>query len=143
MLTKEQKAKLKSLQDRYYKVKMWHDAKKMTSEANELKVLSDNKFFDEDGNRILKYSWKIADENEFRRFLDLLFEANKKSGIPVTNPELVAEYKEKQELQELEKRLLEFQLTITPKNIVEDIKRAHRHWKYREECLDLILRLAV
>lgn len=143
MLTKEQKATLKSLQDRYHKVKMWHDAKKMTSKNNELKILAKNEFFDEDGNRVLDEAYKMADDKDFVRFLHMLFEANKKSGIPVTDPELVAEYKEKQELQELEKQLLEFQLTITPNSIVEDIKRAHRHWKYREECLDLILRLAV
>jgi len=73
----------------------------------------------------------------------MVADANKKSGLKVNSYNEVIAWEEKEALKKVENELLELQLIITPANIIEDIKKAQHHWKYRDEAINLILRLEV
>ena len=73
----------------------------------------------------------------------MVADANKKSGLKIEDYNKVIALEEKEALKKVENELLELQLIITPANIIEDIKKAQQHWKYRDKAIDLILRLEV
>lgn len=143
MITKKQKMKLKQLKDKYFKIKTRLDKIQAISKNNERKILSTNKFYDDRGKRVLIDANNIADLNEFKRFLNLLYIENKKAGLQVTDPDLVPGWKERKELKLIEDQLLKLQLETLPCGLKKDIAQAQNHWKYRQKCLDLILKLAI
>ena len=140
MINKELKKEIKRYQDLYLIVKAEYETIKEISKSNKLKVLRENVFTDEEGNRVLKYDFMIT-EDQFLQFNQLHFNENLKSGLDVVEPDLIPEYPKKMELEAIEKELFKLQLEIIPTNIREDIKKAQQHWKHREKALDLILRL--
>lgn len=142
-LTRELSTEIKKYQKLYLVTKAEYETIKEISEENKIKVLSENIFTDAEGNRVLKYDYLIEDEKQFDEFMKLCYKENKKSGLPVTEYDKVVEYPKYQELREIEKKLLQLQLKTLPEGLKEGIKKAHDNYKYREEALDLILRLAV
>lgn len=112
------------------------------SETNAIKVMNNNIFLNDDGKRELELEYLIT-ENDFPRFMELLFEENKKSELPVYDMERVPEADARERMTKAEKELLRLQLETIPNNLIESIKKAQDHWKYREEALKLILKLEV
>ena len=140
MISKELKKQIKKYQDIYLITKAEYETIKEMSKENRLKVLKENIFTDDEGERVLEYDFMIA-EDQFPRFNKLHFEENKKSGLPVTKPNLIVEYPKSKELEAIEKELFKLQLETIPNGIKADIEKAQQHWKHREKALDLILRL--
>lgn len=144
MLSKELRKQIKTKQQEYLLLKAAIMAAEEIEEENKVKILKENVFIDDEGVRVTDpgEDWLIEDIS-FIRYLKMVAEANKKSGLKIEDYNKVIALEEKEALKKVENELLELQLKITPANIVEDIKKAQKHWKYREEALDLILRLEV
>ena len=141
-IKKETKEELKRLQLDYFKAKATVDTIKKIAEENEVKVLRENEFYNDEGRRVLlaNHSWTIKDSS-FTKYLELVFDKNVDSGLPVTDPEFVPGYLEEEKVNKIESKLFKLQLATIPEDMREDIKEAQQHWKYREKALDLILRL--
>jgi len=144
MLSKELRKQIKTKQQEYLLLKAAIMAAEEIEKENKVKILKENVFVDDEGIRVTNpdNDWLIKD-NTFIEYLKMVAEANKKSGLKIEDYNKVIALEEKEALKKVENELLELQLKITPANIVEDIKKAQKHWKYREEALDLILRLEV
>lgn len=142
-INSEQRQTIRRLQAEYMIAKAEYVTIKQISGNNSLRVLADHEFFDDNGNRVLEYDWRIKGENQFKKYLELLFIENKKSGLPVYDSNRVPEADAWDKLRETEKELLKMQLETIPEHMRADIKGAQEHWKYRDECIDLMVRLAV
>ena len=144
MLSKELRKQIKTKQQEYLLLKAAIMAAEEIEKENKVKILKENVFVDDEGVRVTDpgEDWLIEDTS-FIRYLKMVAEENRKAGLKVNNYDEVIALEEKEALKKVENELLELQLRITPANIIENIKKAQQHWKYREECLDLILRLAV
>ena len=144
MIDSTLRKQIKTKQQEYLLLKAAIMAAEEIEEENKVKILKENVFIDDEGVRVTDpgEDWLIEDTS-FIRYLKMVAEANKESGLKVNNYDEVIALEEKEALKKVENELLELQLRITPANIIENIKKAQQHWKYREECLDLILRLAV
>lgn len=129
-ITEEQRVYLRNLQKQYYELKTKVDSITKIAEENEFKVLQENVYLDDDGERVLESSCSyVIREEQFKDFLKKAFEKNVASGLPVTDYKLVVAYKELQELRAYEKALLELQLEIIPAGLRENIKKVQGHWK--------------
>jgi len=144
MLSKELRKQIKTKQQEYLLLKAAIMAAEEIEEENKVKILKENVFVDDEGIRVTNpdNDWLIKD-NTFIEYLKMVAEANKESGLKVNNYDEVIALEEKEALKKVENELLELQLIITPANIIEDIKKAQQHWKYRDEAINLILRLEV
>lgn len=142
-INSEQRQTIRRLQAEYMITKAEHDTIKQISDINSLKVLADHEFFDDKGNRVLKYDWRIDGKEQFKKYLDLLFIENKKSGLPVYDPDRVPEADAWEKLRKVEKELLQIQLETLPDELKQPIEKAQQHWKHRDECIDLMVRLVV
>jgi hypothetical protein len=144
MLSKELRKQIKTKQQEYLLLKAAIMAAEEIEEENKVKILKENVFVDDEGVRVTDpgKDWLIEDTS-FIRYLKMVAEENRKAGLKVNNYDEVIALKEKQALKKVENELLNLQLEITPANIIEDIKKVHNHWKYRDEALNLILRLEV
>jgi hypothetical protein len=144
MLSKELRKQIKTKQQEYLILKAAIMAAEEIEEENKVKILKENVFIDDEGVRVTDpgEDWLIEDTS-FIRYLKMVADANKKSGLKVNSYNEVVAWEEKEALKKVENELLELQLIITPANIIENIKKAQQHWRYRDEAIDLILRLEV
>ena len=144
MLSKELRKQIKTKQQEYLLLKAAIMAAEEIEEENKVKILKENVFIDDEGVRVTDpgKDWLIEDTS-FIRYLKMVADANKKSGLKVNSYDEVIAWEEKEALKKVENELLELQLKITPANIIENIKKAQQHWKYRDEAINLILRLEV
>jgi len=142
-INSEQRQTIRRLQAEYMIAKAEYVTIKQISDNNSLRVLADHEFFDDNGNRVLEYDWRIEGEEQFNRYLELLFIENKKSGLWVDDPNKVPWADAWKKLKEVEKELLRMQLETLPEGLKQPIEKAQRHWKYRDECIDLMVRLAI
>ena len=142
ILSDDLKARIKEAQDNYLVAKAQLETVELIEHENKTKILANNIFTDDEGNRILTADEDfLINDKEFNHFLELLFIENKESGLPVNNKEEAIDWKFKQELFKLEKELFKLQLETIPTGLREDIKKAQQHHKYRDKALNLILRL--
>lgn len=144
MLSKELRKQIKTKQQEYLLLKAAIMAAEEIEKENKVKILKENVFVDDEGIRVTNpdNDWLIKD-NTFIEYLKMVADANKKSGLKIEDYNKVIALEEKEALKKVENELLELQLIITPANIIEDIKKAQQHWKYRDKAIDLILRLEV
>ncbi len=144
MLSKELRKQIKTKQQEYLLLKAAIMAAEEIEQENKLRILSENVFIDDEGVRVTDpgKDWLIEDTS-FIRYLKMVAEENRKAGLKVNNYDEVIALEEKEALKKVENELLELQLKITPANIIENIKKAQQHWKYRDEAINLILRLEV
>ena len=144
MLSKELRKQIKTKQQEYLLLKAAIMAAEEIEEENKVKILKENVFVDDEGIRVTNpdNDWLIKD-NTFIEYLKMVADANKKSGLKIEDYNKVIALEEKEALKKVENELLELQLKITPANIIENIKKAQQHWKYRDEAINLILRLEV
>ena len=144
MIDSTLRKQIKTKQQEYLLLKAAIMAAEEIEEENKVKILKENVFVDDEGIRVTNpdNDWLIKD-NTFIEYLKMVAEANKESGLKVNNYDEVIALEEKEALKKVENELLELQLKITPANIIENIKKAQQHWKYRDEAINLILRLEV
>ena len=144
MLSKELRKRIKTKKEEYLILKTAIMAAEEIEEENKVKILKENVFVDDEGIRVTNpdNDWLIEDTS-FIPYLKMVAEANKESGLKVNNYNEVIMWEEKQSLKKVEDELLKLQLETIPNNLMADIKRVHNHWKYRDEAIDLILRLEV
>ncbi len=141
-LSSELKGRIKEAQDNYLLAKAKLETVELIEHENKTKILANNIFTDDEGNRILTADRDfLINSKEFNHFLELLFIENKDAGLPVTDKEEAIDWKFKQELFRLEKELFKLQLETVPGEYKEDIKKVQEHYKYRDKALDLILHL--
>lgn len=142
ILSNDLKARIKEAQDNYLVAKAQLETVELIEHENKTKILMNNIFTDEEGNRILTADEDfLINEKEFNHFLELLFIENKDAGLPVTNKEEAIDWKFKKQLIDLEKELFKLQLETIPESYISDIKKAQEHYKFRDKALNLILRL--
>jgi len=144
MIDSTLRKQIKTKQQEYLLLKAAIMAAEEIEEENKVKILKENVFIDDEGVRVTDpgEDWLIEDTS-FIRYLKMVAEANKESGLKVNSYDEVIAWEEKEALKKVENELLNLQLEITPANIIEDIKKAQQHWKYRDEAINLILRLEV
>ena len=144
MIDSTLRKQIKTKQQEYLLLKAAIMAAEEIKEENKVKILKENVFVDDEGIRVTNpdNDWLIEDIS-FIRYLKMVAAANEESGLKVNNYDEVIALEEKEALKKVENELLELQLIITPANIIEDIKKAQQHWKYRDKAIDLILRLEV
>ena len=144
MLSKELRKQIKTKQQEYLLLKAAIMAAEEIEEENKLRILSENVFIDDEGVRVTDpgEDWLIEDIS-FIRYLKMVAAANEESGLKVNNYDEVIALEEKEALKKVENELLELQLKIIPAGIKENIKKAQQHWKYRDEAINLILKLEV
>ena len=144
MIDSTLRKQIKTKQQEYLLLKAAIMAAEEIEEENKLRILSENVFIDDEGIRVTNpdNDWLIKD-NTFIEYLKMVADANKKSGLKIEDYNKVIALEEKEALKKVENELLELQLRITPANIIEDIKKAQQHWKYRDKAIDLMLRLEV
>lgn len=142
MLSKELKKEIKKYQNLYYKAKAEYETIRDINKENELKVLKENVFTDEDGNRVLEYDYMIV-EDQYNSYLELLYIENTKAGLQLESKQIVPDYQAKRNLWDIEDKLFQLQLETLPNGLKADIEKAQKHHKYRDQALDLILKLSV
>ena len=144
MLSKELRKQIKTKQQEYLLLKAAIMAAEEIEQENKLRILSENVFIDDEGVRVTDpgEDWLIEDTS-FIRYLKMVAEENRKAGLKVNNYDEVIALEEKEALKKVENELLELQLETIPTELKENIKKAQQHWKYRDEALNLILRLEV
>lgn len=144
MLSKELRKQIKTKQQEYLILKAAIMAAEEIEEENKVKILKENVFVDDEGIRVTNPNndWLIEDIS-FIRYLKMVADANKKSGLKIEDYNKVIALEEKEALKKVENELLELQLETIPTELKENIKKAQQHWKYRDEALNLILRLEV
>ena len=142
ILSNDLKARIKEAQDNYLVAKAQLETVELIEHENKTKILMNNIFTDEEGNRILTADKDfLINEKEFNQFLQILFIENKKSGLPVTDENEAIDWKFKKQLMDIEKELFKLQLETIPESYKSDIKKAQEHYKFRNKALNLILRL--
>jgi hypothetical protein len=144
MIDSTLRKQIKTKQQEYLILKAAIMAAEEIEQENKLRILSENVFIDDEGVRVTDpgKDWLIEDTS-FIRYLKMVAEENRKAGLKVNNYDEVIALEEKEALKKVENELLELQLKIIPAGIKENIKKAQQHWKYRDEALNLILRLEV
>ena len=144
MIDSTLRKQIKTKQQEYLLLKAAIMAAEEIEEENKVKILKENVFVDDEGIRVTNpdNDWLIKD-NTFIEYLKMVAEANKESGLKVNNYDEVIALEEKEALKKVENELLELQLKIIPAGIKENIKKAQQHWKYRDEAINLILKLEV
>jgi|GEM_PF-4578978 len=144
MIDSTLRKQIKTKQQEYLLLKAAIMAAEEIEEENKVKILKKNVFVDDEGVRVTDpgEDWLIEDTS-FIRYLKMVAEANKESGLKVNNYDEVIALEEKEALKKVENELLELQLKIIPAGIKENIKKAQQHWKYRDEAINLILKLEV
>lgn len=141
-LSSELKGRIKEAQDNYLLAKAKLETVKLIEHENKTKILANNIFTDDEGNRILTADRDfLINSKEFNHFLELLFIENKEAGLPVTDKDEAIEWRYEKKLIDLEKELFKLQLETVPENYKKDVKKAQDHYKYRDKALDLILHL--
>lgn len=141
-ISKELKKEIKKYQDLYFIALAEYETIKEIDKENRIKILKENIFTDDNSKRVLEYDWLIA-ENQYNNFLEILFEENKKAGLPVDEVGEVADWKAHKKVIEIEKKLFQLQLETVPDYLKKDIELVQNSYKHRQKALDLILKLAV
>lgn len=145
MINNKFKKAIKNKQQQYLLVRAELETLEETNRESQQKVLNENYFITENENeRItsLENDYLMSESN-FKKYCNLVFEENKKIFPEITDPDRILEADKKIELRKIEDDLLKLQLEITPLGVKKDIEKAQNHWKYREQALDLILRLDI
>ena len=144
MLNNNLRKRIKTKQQEYLLLKAAIMAAEEIEEENKIKILKENVFIDDEGVRVTDpgEDWLIEDIS-FIRYLKMVAEENRKAGLKINNYDEVIMWEEKQSLKKVADELLKLQLETIPNNLMADIKRVHNHWKYRDEALELILKLEV
>lgn len=145
MLSKELRKQIKHYQNEYLKAKATVEAIREINKANSQKVLNAGNYINEfTGERITEPEQDYCMSGEdFKNYIYSVYEENKKAGLMVYDPNRVPEADFLAELKHAEDTLLKLQLKTIPAGIKENIKKAQQHWKYRDEALELILKLEV
>jgi len=145
MLDNKLRLQIRSKQQKYLLINAEVETLKEIDGENKRRALNENCFITEDeGKRITDPSSDfLMSEADFKNYCKLVFEENKKAGLDVTDYNIVACWKKEQELKKIENELLNLQLETVPAELRENLKKAWNNWKYRQEALDLILRLEV
>lgn len=141
-ISEELKAEITEAQNIYFIAKAALDTVEFTENENKTKILANNVFIDNRGNRVLSpsHDYRMCKE-DFKEFLKLLFIENKKSGLPVKKVNETIDWEFRKKVLDLEKELFKLQLETVPTEIKEDIKTMQNRYKYKEKLLDSILRL--
>lgn len=140
ILSKELKKEIKKYQDLYLIAKAEYETIRDINKENQLRVLKENIFTDDEGERVTERDFLIA-ENQFDKYLELVFIENTKSGINAESKDIVPYYKAQKIMWDIEKELFRLQLESIPEYLRSDIAEAQKHWKHGEECLNLIMKL--
>lgn len=157
------KAELKALQQTYFIAKAFYETVKGTAEEIERRILSENEFYETKENaekmqkrggtgkpeRILDPNLTylfVDDKEQFDRYLTLCYAEYQKAGIADSRGKGYCPDAESRDLlRQAEGALLDYAESIVPSGLIdaETFKQMKAHWKYREQLLNLILRLEV
>lgn len=144
LLTESLRREIIEAQANYILAKAELDKVELIEHENKTKVLASNILTDDDGIRILEARADFRlNEKDFNTFLQLVFEENKKAGLPVTDPNEAIDWKYKEAEMKARQALYKVQLKTVPEEMKEQIEKVQNSFKHRDKALDLILRLEV
>lgn len=140
---------LKEAQRAYRKAKIEHDRALSIDGKAKTIVLQNHIFVEEETReRITKAGrdYLMSDE-DFKRFINLCYVERKKLGLDIP-AENTAYYYTLPALKQAEDNLLDVAFKILPEthediNLHEKLKEARKHWKYRQEFINLTMQLAL
>lgn len=155
------KAELKALQQTYFVAKAFYETVKETAEEIEKRVLAENEFYETEESaekmqkrggtgkpkRILDPDLTylfVEDKEQFNRYLTLCYAEYQKAGIADSRgKEYCPDAESRDLLRQAEDVLLDYVESIVPSGLIDakTFKQMKTHWKYREQLLNLILRL--
>ena len=146
------KSELVKAQKEYILAKAHNDNVKRIEEESKVKVLSENKFYTADHEeagekeqRILKSNGDYhMSESDFTKYCKLCLVEYLKNGLDVPNYNTTPNYKTSKELKQAENKIIKIgiDIIVIKENANrEEYNKIANHWKYREELIDLILRL--
>lgn len=143
------KNELKRAQREYREAKAENDRALSIEEQAKAIVLQGNVFSEEEtGERITKASSDfLMSDDDFKKYIDLCYIERKKLGIDVP-AENTADCYTHEALRQAEDKLLDLAFKVLPKthkgiNLHEKLELVRKHWKYRQEFIDLIMQLAL
>lgn len=121
------------------------------TEEIQQKILDENVYMDEHHNseekmRITRpFDDYLMNEDIFKNdYLEKCYAEYKKAGIAdPRGKEYIPSSESKDKLKQAENQLLDFIIKILPAEIAHEAIKARHHWKYKEQMLDLTLRLDV
>lgn len=148
---------LKQLKNNYFMARAMYETIKETAEEIEKNILATHEFYeseewaermtrrggDGERKRICRPSDSyLMNEADFQKYIDLCYEQYKIYGIDDPRGREYCPDAESRELyKEAEKQLVDYAIEILPAGMRGDIRKAVRIIKYRDQVLDLILRL--
>ena len=154
------KAFLGKLKSNYFNAKALYEIIKTKAEEIQRKVLAENEFYEtEDIAEIMKkrggngqpkrildpdLAYMMDLDNELPRFIDLCYPEYVKAGIADSRGKgYIPEANAKDSMYEAEQQLVEYGIDIIPDEFGEKeiLRKAVQMIKYRDEVLDLVLRL--
>lgn len=151
------KAYLKALKESYYIAKAMYETTKEMAEEIECKILRENEFYETaesaeiNGHTVPeriynpKNTFEMDLDNDFQRYLDLVYPEYVKAGINDPRGKEYIPYAEEKSLcSQAEKLLIDYAISLVPNEYKKErelLKQWSTHWKYRNKILDLILSL--
>lgn len=148
---------LAQLKNNYFMARAMYETIKEIAEEIEKNILAAHEFYESeewtermtrrgrDGERKRIYrpfDSYLMNEADFQKYIDLCYEQYKVYGIDDPRGREYCPDAESRELyKEAEKQLVDYAIEILPAEMREDIRKAVRMVKYRDQVLDIILRL--
>ena len=138
------KKELKKAQKEYMVAKAAHEAALAIEEEAKTNVLRDNVFHNEEtGERITSTTADfLMSDSEFFQYCELVHAEMLRMGLDIP-AENTADYKTRPALMAAENKLIDISIAISPVKIRQGLETARNNLKYRQEMIDLTLRLAL
>lgn len=146
-MTNIQKNNFNKAKKHYNRIKAEHEKIRAIDEQSKIKVLTENQFYsEEDGERITESDIDfLMSESDFISYCKLVYIENTKKGLNVPDYETSVDYETFKALIQAEDSLLTAGFEIIPNSLKDEkmtLESARNHWKFRDEMLKLMLRLA-
>lgn len=151
---------LKKLKENYFTAKAMYEVKKALSEVIQGRILEENAFYETEEVALMRKkrggsgkperilnpfnTYLMDQETDFQRYLDLIYAEYQKEGIAdPRGKEYIPEAEEADLYRKSKKMLVDYAIDIIPSGMKEKeiLKKGVQLPKYREQVLDLILKL--
>lgn len=148
---------LARLKNNYFMARAMYETVKEMAEEIEKNILATHEFYESEewtermtrrgGNGVRKrilepFDSYLMNEADYQEYLDLCYEQYKVYGIDdPRGREWCPDAQSRALYKETERELIDYAISILPKEMTSDLKQAARIVKYREQMLDIILKL--
>lgn len=137
------KKRLETLQMNYILAKAENETVKEIDKESREKILAEHAFYDTKTDKRITnpdHAYCMGD-TEFEEYCKLAHEERTRRGLNIPDWNTTADYKTRKALKKAEDDLIRFSIDIVPEGLKSNIADAGKHWKYRYEVVELIMRL--